>query len=59
MRVIINRWLGNTWENDRHCDRCQKHASIVEVVFCVHLCAQCLNEAQTAISEAIMDEVGK
>jgi transcription elongation factor Elf1 len=54
MRVILNRWIGDHFENEFSCDRCGKLSTTVEIDDIIALCPSCLAEAQAAISEAIM-----
>ncbi|MFA5381807.1 MAG: hypothetical protein WC356_01485 [Candidatus Micrarchaeia archaeon] len=55
LQVLPNKWDGEKFETEFSCDRCGKLATTVDIDGIIALCAVCLNEAQEAISRAIME----
>lgn len=48
-KIILNKWLGDKFENDTKCDDCGKFSSVVEFstgpANVIRLCPNCLNKA--------------
>ncbi|MFP3867680.1 MAG: hypothetical protein ACLFUU_05910 [Desulfobacteraceae bacterium] len=57
MRVILNTWLGDGFENNNCCDLCGRLATTVELAASdntINACKNCLIEAIGGIDQAIL-----
>lgn len=62
MEILLNRYKGDHFENNRKCDLCNKLSSVIrfrQALSDIKICGDCLATATNALNNAVLKDASK